>query len=606
MLRYLRTLILVLTPPLLIVGFSSGAFASCTSFNLEFDTATASGDTLRVPVLLDNPPTDITSMWITVELDNADEFTLLTSEIMKNSDIPSSYTLSFNTTGSINEITLRGLPGGAPFSFSDDPAELFEIVLTGDLGTCTDLSFTVTTVNSNGQNCTPGNIDAQTECIPSFTISGVVEKIPDTKDVPGAEVMALNQNDKLTMVESDQNGDYSLEVGNGDDIDLSADKSEGNGCGLTSFDISLMEDHILMTNLFNDEYQYFAADANGSGTITTLDVVEVRRVILGVDPSLDIPWVVIPGSNYSAINIPPPSQSSTVPSYDSTLEFNSVTQDLSGKDFFGVKVGDVSGSGCDQDSIAKSAGVELLAQSRITGRQPLRLQNVQARAGETMLIPVYSQKFRNQRIMSLGLQFAAEAVEVIDLVKPALPDFTEEAYTVNHDRPGAIDILWFVMEAEGISVKPDQALFYIKARARRDIGNLSKLVSLRSARTENWIYDANSNIEEVQLEFLDDPAPEKERRFGNKPLLQTNGVRISPNPFTDRVRLQLATKQPATAEIEILSLNGALLRAFDRELRKGENQIVLDQLDNLPSGYLTYRIILPNRTLAGKILKMDK
>lgn len=47
-------------------------------------------------------------------------------------------------------------------------------------------------------------------------------------------------------------------------------------------DIILIRDHILNLVPLSNAYKMVAADANNSGTITTLDIVEIRRIILGI------------------------------------------------------------------------------------------------------------------------------------------------------------------------------------------------------------------------------------------------------------------------------------------------------------------------------------
>ena len=55
---------------------------------------------------------------------------------------------------------------------------------------------------------------------------------------------------------------------------------------MTTYDLVLINKHILAIEPFNSPYKMIAADANVSGSITSFDVVALRRLILGLDTAL--------------------------------------------------------------------------------------------------------------------------------------------------------------------------------------------------------------------------------------------------------------------------------------------------------------------------------
>lgn len=110
---------------------------------------------------------------------------------------------------------------------------------------------------------------------------------------------------------------------------------------VTSWDLLLTKRHILNIEPFTSPYQYFAADVNQSGTVTLADVVEMRRVILGVQTEFDnspsyrfLPadYVCPAGENPFDCDIP-----------ESYLMTSPVWEEID-LDFIGIKVGDVSGA----------------------------------------------------------------------------------------------------------------------------------------------------------------------------------------------------------------------------------------------------------------------
>jgi len=53
--------------------------------------------------------------------------------------------------------------------------------------------------------------------------------------------------------------------------------------GVSTFDLIQIQKHILNLKTFDSPFQYIAADVNRSGTVSTLDVIQLRKLILGID-----------------------------------------------------------------------------------------------------------------------------------------------------------------------------------------------------------------------------------------------------------------------------------------------------------------------------------
>jgi Sortilin, neurotensin receptor 3, len=98
--------------------------------------------------------------------------------------------------------------------------------------------------------------------------------------------------------------------------------------GVNTYDLVLISRHILGAEPISAPYRLLAADANDNGQITTFDVVELRKLILGVYDSLpkSPSWRFVPASwTFADPNNPfprpPDSLSLTVPTTDTTLHF---------------------------------------------------------------------------------------------------------------------------------------------------------------------------------------------------------------------------------------------------------------------------------------------
>lgn len=112
--------------------------------------------------------------------------------------------------------------------------------------------------------------------------------------------------------------------------------------GVSTFDVVLISRHILGTQLLGSPYRMIAADVNQSGTITILDLIQIRKLILGLTTSFPnaSSWRFVP----SEYQFPVPSNP-----WQETFPEVIVLDDLEeggviSGNFIGVKMGDVNGS----------------------------------------------------------------------------------------------------------------------------------------------------------------------------------------------------------------------------------------------------------------------
>lgn len=121
-------------------------------------------------------------------------------------------------------------------------------------------------------------------------------------------------------------------------IEPSRDGDDLNG--VSTFDMVVVRQHILGVNALDNPLNMLAADVNNSGTITTLDMVLTRNLILA---NISVfqntsSWRFV----RSAIEFANPQNPfEGVTNNDFTI---TLTEDISDFDFVGIKTGDVNGS----------------------------------------------------------------------------------------------------------------------------------------------------------------------------------------------------------------------------------------------------------------------
>lgn len=114
--------------------------------------------------------------------------------------------------------------------------------------------------------------------------------------------------------------------------------------GVTTTDLVLIQRHILAIAPFDNPYKLIAADINSSKSVSAIDLVELRKLILGIKVSFpnNLPsWVFVPKDFTFTSNNSPYN-------YNSTIVIDNLASDVDSLDFIAVKIGDVNGTATGQ------------------------------------------------------------------------------------------------------------------------------------------------------------------------------------------------------------------------------------------------------------------
>lgn len=135
---------------------------------------------------------------------------------------------------------------------------------------------------------------------------------------------------------------FNAQLAPNEQYTLQAAKTGGDRNGVSTHDLLLISRHILGVAPFNDPLLLIASDANRDSRVTTIDLIYLRRLILGIDMEFDNQesWIFI-NSAYQFQN--PYNPFSEVYSGDATKVLFSP---LAGTplNWVGLKVGDVNDS----------------------------------------------------------------------------------------------------------------------------------------------------------------------------------------------------------------------------------------------------------------------
>jgi len=107
--------------------------------------------------------------------------------------------------------------------------------------------------------------------------------------------------------------------------------------GVSTLDLVLISRHILGIAKFTNKYYNIAADVNDDRRVTVADMVELKKLILGITLNLPISWRVFTEEAFSQF-----------PTYlgnnEKDYTFTGVNSDIDFAHFILVKMGDINGS----------------------------------------------------------------------------------------------------------------------------------------------------------------------------------------------------------------------------------------------------------------------
>ncbi|MCC6459070.1 MAG: hypothetical protein IT260_01285 [Saprospiraceae bacterium] len=342
--------------------------------------------------------------------------------------------------------------------------------------------------------------------------------------------------------------------------------------GVSTFDLVLINKHILAQQPLQNFYQVFAADVNQSQTISTSDIVEVRKLILGLYDTLpNTPsWRLIrpiadPANlvNYAAVR----------DTYQFSIPNLSGDMTLNGFNFVGVKMGDANSNaallGPADDRSGAPLGLRLDGERRLD-------------AGESAWIPVWPEENLPLEGWQLALQFDETQLDIQDI--RGIPANCVALY------PGELRLSWIGEPAAGFG--PEAPLFWLLLRAQEAV-RLSDAGLRLSPVLSAEAYPAGTAALRRPMVLNGGAAPEAQAVFFPPQPNPTSGAAVFP------LRL------PAEAEVELELLDGQGRRAYRsvQLLEAGYWQVDLPA-EALPgAGLWWYRIRAGAAEQSGRLLR---
>jgi hypothetical protein len=348
--------------------------------------------------------------------------------------------------------------------------------------------------------------------------------------------------------------------------------------GVSTLDMVLIQKHILGLELLNSPYKAIAADINSDEKISAIDLIELRKLILGITDDLanNTSWRFVDASQaFADVNQPWP--------FTETLAIDQLTHDMMSEDFVAAKIGDVSG---DVTANLTSGNAEIRTNASLN----LMTTDRSFAAGDVVRVDITSEEFNDV----YGYQFTMNYTGLAYAgVEAGSLDMTVDNFGLHRTNEGMISTSW----ASSESVSTTEVLFSILFTAT-DNGTLSESISIGSAITPAEAYVGSSlSVENVSIEFRTDNGSVS----GVDYVLYQN----EPNPFASATVIGFELPSASEATISVYDVTGKVIKVVRGDYAKGYNEVSLERNELNSVGVLYYQLESGEYTATKKMILID-
>ena len=383
-------------------------------------------------------------------------------------------------------------------------------------------------------------------------------------------------------------GTFDLGFSNCEEHTVTLSRNDHTGNGVSTFDMVLIQKHILTLEPFTSPYEKIAADVNRSKTITTFDLVQIRQVILGLIPEFPSSpsWLFLEeGFTFDDPNNP----------FETTLPNNVYTfsgeDDISNMNFMAIKIGDVNNS-------AMTNLTNTNVETRTDGTLTFAVENKAFKAGEKVDVYLSATDAIDLTGLQFTLNFDNEILEFIDLDAEMLNDFSGGNFAIFEER-GALTVSYNgdfnISEEEKMEEKP--SVFHLSFLAK-NAGTLENLLQIDSRITAAEAYTSEKELLDIDLNFI-----------GTKEVTSADYSAFKlyqnqPNPFHASTEIRFFLPEASKVQLQVFDLSGKVMTTIENNFEGGMQTLQLDEKDFDGTGVFYYQLQTAYGTLTKKLIRI--
>lgn len=349
--------------------------------------------------------------------------------------------------------------------------------------------------------------------------------------------------------------------------------------GVSTLDLVHIQRHILGQTYLDSPYKIIAADIDNSQSITAIDLIQLRKLILGVYdelPSNDS-WNYIP-RNFDFADALAPWDS------PSRIDLHSLYVSEMDADFVAVKVGDVN----------NSAFVNVDGNTTLEKRHNkslfLSTGDVVFNQGELVAVPIRVDQSAELAGIQFTLEFDADNL-LFEGIDNGAVSVGQENFALLNNYDG---VLTFSLDDQlGITLSNQDILFTVYFEAK-NASSINTDINLTSRVTRAEAYTKSSQALDINFVTRD---LSTDGEFGSLEVFQNE-----PNPFGTTTSIAFYIPKSQKVNLTIYDANGRILIQQSQDYNKGMNEFILDSADIGTPGILIYRVESESSSVTKKMI----
>lgn len=455
-------------------------------------------------------------------------------------------------------IVLDGITPNSPEDEDFDANESL-ILDCGFGGTVVDLNLWVWDKTGNGDFCNISVLieaseeDCTVENGLGYLISGRVQT-EDEKPIENVEfILSTNLSEYPRFSTSDDSGVYIFKDNpEAFNYTIEGSKEDSFINGLSTLDLILLQRHIIALGPLSSPYKLLAGDANKDKLLTASDILDFRKIILGVTEGLPNtnPWMFLDKSaSFIDSNSPWP--------FTESISISDLNMDMPNADFIGIKLGDLN------DDV-ETSGI-LTAETRTYPELDILINDKTLQIGESITLPIFSKAEDN--IIGIQMTLAHKGLEYVGS--------RSGRFSVNEQNVGVFADQLTISASDRISDIDTEPLFYIDFQATQqlkvqDILEINDYVTRSEAYVDDVLDIYKLNL--IVIENLVEPTIYLGQNI--------------PNPFSSDTYIPFNISSDKIVEFSFYDVYGRKLFNIKDKWLKGNNRLKISKTDLQSTGLI--------------------
>ena len=353
---------------------------------------------------------------------------------------------------------------------------------------------------------------------------------------------------------------YSVSSTSSNNIKVSKNNDVNKTNGVTTLDIALVQSNVLGKSILNSPYKLIAADVNGDGKVNTLDIVYIKRLILGIDTTFansstkqNRLWAFVDSSFAFA------SQTNPFP-YKDSIVLSGLSANKTSQTFIGCKLGDVNWDW--NPALARP-------NNSLINAVELSYDAISANEGNIVRVPVRISNFKEMLGMQFTLSFNADVLKY----KGINNNLLNIDMGTNHAGEGKLTFLWNDPSNEMRTLADGSVIMELVFEKKANC--INEQLALNADITEVQAFDKDYTIHNVIMKAATINASE----------IVDNWV-VSPNPAVNStIKTQLQLKENKSIVFRLIDITGKVVLEQNRNCVRGINSITLQSNKSLSGTY---------------------